>query len=297
MRLLEEENEQILALWEKPCGLYLHAVKSASDAVAKVELELTGAAHTLSQTVFDARLGDFFAEIAVVAGLFNRGFHDFVPLIPPQIKKGKTLSAPDYRCTVPLAALESENFTVGDIAYLEVKNLRAPVGITDAFAQAYTRLSSVNPDLRRFRFSLGHYWDNTASDEQIEAINNFLIEFSERPVAKRMRLSLPEGVEVEVQAIEEPGGVSMMRAIGGDHPWGPFTKDERFFSKATSKIQQGIGQLSSCPSSTRILALNIQTPDAVFPADYGIRLQKIVRHESNGTVECILFSFNHYIDT
>jgi hypothetical protein len=197
---------------------------------------------------------------------------------------------------LPVDTLESNHLATGETACLEVKNLRAPVGITDAFAQAYTRISSVNPDLRRFRFSLGHYWDNTASDEQIEAINNFLTEFSECPVAKCIRLSLPEGIEVEVQAIEEPGGVSMMRAIGGDHPWGPFTKDDRFFSKATSKIQQGIGQLSSCPSSMRILALNIQTPDAVFPADYGIRLQEIVRHESNGTVDCILFYFNHYIE-
>jgi hypothetical protein len=296
IRLLGQDNQQILALWEQPCGLYLRAVQCVPDAVAKIILELSGSAKRRSPAEFDARVSDFFAEIAVVAGLYKKGVHDFVPLSPPHKKKKETSSAPDYSCVLPADELESHCKPTHEIAYLEVKNLRAPIGITAAFARAYGRLSSSKPELSRFRIVLRHYWDNTATDEQAEAIDEFLMAFADRPVPQCTALPLPGGVEVEIRAIEGTGGVSMIRPVGGDYPWGPYTNEEKFFEKATSTIRQGITQFSNYPDATHILALNVQSPDAMFPSDYGLRLQEIVERESSGTVHCLLFHLNHFVE-
>ena len=45
--LLEQDNEQILALWEKPCGQYIRAVKSVADAVGVIFCFLIGQLYQL----------------------------------------------------------------------------------------------------------------------------------------------------------------------------------------------------------------------------------------------------------
>jgi hypothetical protein len=147
-----------------------------------------------------------------------------------------------------------------------------------------------------FRIVLEHYWDNTVTEEQTAAIDEFLADFADHPVAQRTTLRLPGDIEVKVQSIEGTSGVCMVRPMGGDRPAGPFIHAQKFIDKATEKIQRGIGQLSSYPASTRILALNIQTPDASLRSEDLVKLQNIVERESSGSVQCVIFLHGHFLE-
>jgi hypothetical protein len=129
VRLLKQGNERILARWEQPCSLFLKAVRSAIDAVEKFKTERTGVARKCPPAEFDAFLGDSFAEIAVVAALSQKGVSDFMPLVPRQEKKGKKRKAPDYSCVLNGGELGSAFPVSNESAYLELKNLRAPITI------------------------------------------------------------------------------------------------------------------------------------------------------------------------
>lgn len=292
VRLLREENDRILALWERPCALYLNALRSPQDAAEKFKQELAGFARNCAPAQFDAAIGDFFAEIAVVAELSRKGFSDFIPIVPVQAKKGKKLKAPDYSCHFISDAPESCASDTDRRAYVEVKNLRAPIGITDAFAEEL----KVKPELSRYGIRLQHNWDNTVTSEQRADIRAFLTTVADRPVNQPTSVTLAGDVHVQVWVTEEAGKVYMTRPIGGDYPWGPFIEQSKFFDKATEKIKDGIGQLSVYPDGTHILALNVQSPDGLFPSEYGAELQTIVQRESEGKVHCLVFHHYHFLE-
>jgi hypothetical protein len=154
----------ILQWWEERCQRYLSAVESAGDATGKLASELTGHARSNTPQEFNDRLNDAFAEISAVCELSTRGCSQFEPLVPVQVSKAKTESAADYRCLVTPDP-QPGSAPVPKLAYLEVKNMRAPVGIIDVFHRLYISLSSNNPELAHRRIVLTHYWDNTATKD------------------------------------------------------------------------------------------------------------------------------------
>ncbi len=220
---------------------------------------------------FDDRVGDFLAEISVVGELSKRECSDFAPLAPPAVKKGMTPSSADYRCLVPSDEVNNDGDSSPQVAYLEIKNLRAPRGINNAFIRIYTRLLAEYPELSRFRIIIKPYSDNHLTDDRRARIEAFLTGLASSPASQTTVLSLPGDVPVEIKVLEGHGGVCMFRGIGGDEPWGPFTNPSALLKKATEKIRDGIRQLSNYPAALRILALNIQSPDATFSNDVGIQ--------------------------
>src|ERR1022692_1954187 len=167
LMLLERSDMRILQWWEERCQKYLSAVESAGDAAGKLARELTGNARSNPPQQFNDRLNDAFAEISAVCELSTRGCSRFEPLVPPQVSKGKTGSAADYRCLVTPDP-QPGSAAVPKLAYLEVKNMRAPVGIIDVFHRLYVGLSWRHPELAHRRIVLSHYWDNTATKDHVQ---------------------------------------------------------------------------------------------------------------------------------
>lgn len=233
------------------------------------------------------------AEISAVCELSLKGCSAFVPIIPPKVGK-KTQSAADYSCAV--TPDPSELGTVPqERAYVEVKNLRAPVGITDAFARAFSKVAE-SGRLNAVGIVLKHYCDNTVTVEQRIAIEDFVASLPGRTRPFDMKLVLPGGVDVEVSAVPGGKGVCAVRGVGGHHPNGPFTDRVAFLSKATDAIQKGVAQLSLYNDGMRLLVLNVQSPDAMFAHEIGIELQEIVATTSNGSVDLILLHHHSFIE-
>ena len=297
LMLLERSDMRILQWWEERCQKYLSAVESAGDAAGKLARELTGNARSNPPQQFNDRLNDAFAEISAVCELSTRGCSRFEPLVPPQVSKGKTGSAADYRCLVTPDP-QPGSAAVPKLAYLEVKNMRAPVGIIDVFHRLYVGLSWRHPELAHRRIVLSHYWDNTATKDHVQTIKAFIASIAGCDVPYATSLCLRDGdKDIEVEVLVETGtGVCLRRGMGGDHPDGPFTKPEAFLRNATDKIVEGLGQLLRYDDAVRILAINVQSPDAIFTNDVGVELQRIVRNKSGGRVDCVLLHHHHFLE-
>ena len=289
LRCLGNERSHTLDFWEERCELFLKVVANVAGAALKINEELTGPAKNNTPDEFNGRLGDCFLEICVVHDLAKRGCYKFLPIMPCKSGK-KTVSAPDYQCYF----LDDDRQE--RLAYVEVKNLRAPVGLIDSFNRLLAELSSTHPFLREVRIALHHYWDNTASPEQDSAMREFLLSLEDIELPYAGNLILPGDVEVHVNAESGRGDVVLTRSLGGDYPWGPFTEEEAFFKKATATIRKAVSQLSQYPEGIRMLAMNVESPDGIFSGDVGMRLQQLVKEESQGAVECILFHHHRFLE-
>ena len=282
-----------LAWWQQRCAAYLANVTSIDAAVTKLAEDLVGRARKDSPDDFNSRLGDAMAEISAVCELSLKGCSAFAPIIPLRVGK-KTQSAVDYSCAVTPDASELGTVLL-ERAYVEVKNLRAPVGITDAFARAFSRIAE-SGELNGFGIVLKHYHDNTVTVEQRLAIEEFVASLPGRTLPFHITLGLPGGVDVEATVVHGGKGVCLVRGIGGHHPVGPFTDRVAFLGKATTVIQKGVAQLSSYNDGMRLLVLNVQSPDAMFTHEIGIELQEIVAKTSNGSVDLVLLHHHSFIE-
>lgn|SRR5271157_334795 len=284
-----ESSSPILKFWEERCEVFLHVVENSAAAVSKMMAELEGPARKNSPNEFNARLGDFFLEVCVVHDLAKRGCYKFVPLVPSKLGN-KTISSPDYRFFL------RDDDGQERLAYVEVKNLRAPVGVLDSFRRLVAELSTTHPHLKHSRIVIRHYWDNTALCEQDSEICEFLLSLDNVPIPYSTNLILPGEVELQIDVQSGSGDVVLTRAVGGDHPWGPFTQPEGLLNKATAHIRKAINQLSQYPEAIRIVAINVESPDGEFSTDIGLELQHLVDRESQGKVECILFHHHRFLE-
>jgi hypothetical protein len=99
---------------------------------------------------------------------------------------------------------------------------------------------------------------------------------------------MDEGMPVEIRArVREGSGVLLTRGIGGDMPWGPFTKRERFLSHALAKIRKGAEQLKTRPDRKWLLALNMESPDATVESDLLLEIRQVVDAEFAGQIELV----------
>ena len=85
-------------------------------------------------------------------------------------------------------------------------------------------------------------------------------------------------------------------AWAGNVRTGPFTDTAAFLRKATQTIQKAAKQLLQYNDGLRLLVLNVQSPDATFPHDIGIKLRELVIHESGGAVHAILLLHHYFIE-
>ena len=102
----------------------------------------------------------------------------------------------------------------------------------------------------------------------------------------------PIGVRI---CVREGSGVSLTRGLGGDMPWGPFTKRDKFLSHAVDKIRKGLEQLKSRTDRKSLLALNIESPDGSVDSDVILELRKTVAAESAGRVEVVFLLYYQWL--
>jgi hypothetical protein len=270
-----------LNLWEERSASFGDAVVDVDAAAQKIFVEGQGHARGDTPRQFDARLKDLFLEVSVVSELASRGVSSFTPL-PPNKKKTY-----DFGCVV-----HGDDGRTYD-ACLEVKNLRSPLGITDAFVAARRTLAVSQPNMSRIDIVVTHHWDKTLSDDQTAAINSLVEGLSESDIPTQRRLQL-EGVDqstidIKVTLKWGQGRVVQTRPIGGSYPTGPFIFEDRLFDKAISTIERAAQQLAQCPAGMRLLALNFDTPDAMLSSDLAIRLQKYVHERWADSLNLVLF--------
>lgn len=231
---LESGRKLGLEFWEERCARYLSAVVDEGMAVERATTELLGSALKNHQGEFDFRLTDYFLEICVVNDLALRGCSGFEPLIARTGHK-----TPDYRFVIP------DCQDRGRSALLEVKNLRAPIGINATFQRLIRELSVENPFLKSLGIFISHYWDNTV---QFEEITNFLLSLDGIEPPDSRRLTLEGNVEIDVRLTARPGFIFVRRLPLGDS-LGPFTEQDRLLHKANESIQKAISQLGQGPEA------------------------------------------------
>lgn len=293
LRQLEDGKPSVLEWYERRCSGFIDAVEDVEQAVQKIEADLLGPARTASGHDFNARLADFFVEISAVYELSKQGYSHFVPLVPPEAKKGQTESRPDF-----MMLGRPQQGVEGDLpqCYLEVKSLRAPVGILATFRQLYSDLVPIHPSLSRCFIRIRHYWDNTLQDGQAQCIAEFFLSLARTPAPLSTTLHISPDIEVgiEVVAVEAgDGGVCMIRGVGGDGPDEPFVDLQALEKKAGDTVRKAVRQLSPYAPAERMLVLNISTPDAMLSTEIIQLLREIVRREGNGEVECFLLHHHH----
>ncbi|MCU1252247.1 MAG: hypothetical protein JWQ49_5276 [Edaphobacter sp.] len=280
LSMLLTDTTNVLSFWEDRSAKFLEAVEDIDAAVQKILIEGSGHARRDPPRLFDARLKDLFLEVCVVADLAGRGVSHFFPLPARKTKSH------DFGCTVHSDGGKPQE------GCLEIKNLRPPIGIIDTFVDARRALISSRPRMSKVNIVLTHHWDNTADDDQSNAIYSFVEHLKESDVPSECTLHLPtangQRVEVRVNLNWGEGRVSLMRPIGGDFPTGPFVAEDRLFEKAVSTIEKAAAQVEPC-LGLRMLALNFDTPDAQLSSDFAIRLQDYVNTRWGGAITLLVF--------
>jgi len=255
-----------LEFWEERCAGYLAAVADEGTAIEKATTELIGSAVKDCHETFDLRLDDYFLEICVVHDLAVRGYSGFEPLV---VGTGpKPPKRPDYRFVIHDEQDQERS------AYLEVKNLRAPIGINVIFQRLRGELSIENPHLKSLGIVVSHKWDNTVSEIQKSEIRTFLMSLSGVEPLSSRKLTLDGGIEINIQFVPRPG-LTFLRRFTVNDSFGPFTKQDRLLNKATATIQKAIDQFRECPvAAPRVVAINVESPDSVVSSDTCVRMSR-----------------------
>jgi hypothetical protein len=127
-RLLERNQVHELRDLNRDCAIYVREV-GLEEAHRKCKGELSGAV-TRPPREFNARCGDFLAEIAAIRVLSGDSFHRFRPIAKNR-RDGATNDYHAHREQVP--------------AYVEVKNLHANDTILDVFIREIGRAYERQP--------------------------------------------------------------------------------------------------------------------------------------------------------
>jgi hypothetical protein len=287
--LLAQKNDRVLAWWNHCCCRYRAIISNVESALAGLDDDLRRIAQTSGPSIFDGRLKDALAEVCAVVELFSRGASGFERIAPP---RGQGHKAPDFRCFINNDAGQPE------VWHVEVKNFRAPIGIVDVLKTLYDERAKSNPEILNRRIEVSHYWDNTVTEEQRRAIETLFDRISTCPLPFDTILRIDDEdkqIEVDVR-VREGMGVKGIRGIGGEKPWGPFTKQDKFIAHAEEKILKGVNQLKAWSDRNLLLVLNIESPDAMVESDLLLKLRDIADIQSGGNVEVRFLLFYHWVE-
>ncbi len=267
LRMLET-RPRILDWLENRACKYLTVINSPEIAITSLNSELLG--HKAG--CFDEYLKDALAEVCAVVELSERGGTGFtrIPRSPDTGKK-----TPDFECCIESDTGELQPYCV------EAKNCRAPVGVLDVIKGLYDERAKTAPDILKRSIELLHSWDNTVNKAQECTLKEFFYHLSTCSLPFESVITIKdEGKPVEIRArVREGSGVSLTRAIGGDMPWGPFIKRQKFLAKALEKIHTGSKQLKTRPDRKSLLVLNIESPDGTVESDLLSELRQAVAEE------------------
>lgn len=279
------KKHRMLQWWESRARKYLEIIADPEDAIRNLNSELLGGAGTSNRATFDGRLKDALAELCAVVELSLRGGSDFKRIHPSSVTGQQ---APDFECLLPNDTGELEPYCV------EVKNFRSPIGIVDYFKAIYDERAKRDPNILNRSIELSHYWDNTVTESQEGVISDCFDRLSHCELPSEDSFVIDdEGERIEIRVFAREGsGVLLSRGIGGDLPWGPFTKHDKFLAHASEKIRKGIKQLRTRGDRNSLLALNIESPDGSVDSDLLLDLRKAVAAESDGKVEVVFL--HHY---
>jgi hypothetical protein len=288
LRMLETRH-RMLEWWESRACKYLAIIDSPEDAITSLNSDLLGDARASSRGKFDGRLKDALAEVCAVVELSLRGGTDFKRIQPPPCQGRKV---PDFEFLLKNDTGEPEPFCV------EVKNFRAPVGIADFFKTLYDERAKSAPEILNRSVEISHYWDNTVTEDQEPIITECFSLLSSCDLPYETILTIDdEGKPIEVRlCVREGSGVSLSRGIGGDRPWGPFTKRAKFLSHAQEKIRKGVEQLRTRSDRKSLLVLNIESPDGSVESDLLLELRKMVGAESAGVVAVVFLLYYQWLE-
>jgi len=280
IRMLAQNLQHPLTMWEKMCKTYLDTVVNKEDAAAKAREDLLDEARSSDPANFNVRVAGFSAEMAAVGELSTRGYSEIEPLL--RAKQGHT---PDFRSIVH-----------GDSAYVEVKNINSPIGIFDTFQLLFADKNQSSLYFGSVRLTLHCSDDNTITPTQESEIDRFLDSIVGGPTPHLYDLSLSEDVSlrIEVQKVQEGQGCVLM--IRGWSATGTSNlREDRFFNKVESTVRKALDQLAECESKKRGVVLNIMTPDAEFPIEWNTRIRNIVNELSGGSVDSEILFFHRYL--
>lgn len=275
-----ETRHRMLQWWESRACKYLAIIDSPEDAIDSLNSDLLGHARKSDRETFDGRLRDALAEVCTVVELSLRGGTEFNRIQPPASQGQKV---PDFECLLKSDTGEMEPYCV------EVKNFRAPIGIADVFKTLYDEKAKSTPEILNRSIEISHYWDNTVTDDQQFVITECFNQLWNCNLPFDTTFTIEdEGKPIEVRVcVREGSGVSLSRGVGGDIPWGPFTKMTKFRSHAVDKISKGVKQLKTRSDRRSLLALNIESPDGFVESELLQDLREIAGVESEGKVEVV----------
>ncbi len=269
---------QTLNWWEERTAQYLTIINNPQEAIDNLVNELQGDAKKSDSKNFDGRVRDAMAEICAVVELSSRGNTGFRRIPSPRSQGQKH---PDFEC------LLRENTSEFEQCCVEVKNFRAPIGVLDYFNALYKEMAKSNPEILKRSITLSHYWDNTVTEDQEQAVKSCFEQLSTCHLPFETTLAIEdEGTPIKIRArVQEGNGVSLQRDIGGEMAWGPFTKREKFLLHAMCKICKGLEQLENCKGRKPLLVLNIETPDGIMKPDLFVKLREMITAKSAGKVK------------
>jgi len=284
-----ETRHKALVWWESRACKYLTIVDSPEIAITSLKSDLLGHARSSNIVTFDGRLKDALAEVCTVVELSARGGTD-LRRIPPPPGPGK--KAPDFECLIKSDTGQLQPYCV------EVKNCRAPVGVVDFIQALYDERAKTAPDILKRSIELSHRWDNTVTEDQECTLREVFDHLSKCSLPFESAVTIKdEGMPVEIRVrVREGSGISLTRGIGGDTPWGPFTKREKFLSHALAKIRKGAEQLKARPDRKSLLALNMESPDGTVESDLLLELRQAVAAEFAGQIEIVFLLFYQWLE-
>jgi hypothetical protein len=234
----------------------------------KAEDDLMGRAKSCSQEEFDRYLGDFYAEMAAVRELGGAGYSEFDAVLA---RHGvKTV---DYR-----ARFGSDKVCV------EVKNVRAPIMIVDAFAAEIRARYGAYPSLYPFRVVLTYFSDNTVTQTQWQEIASYVKNLEGRTAPFEDKLVLSGSLEIKIRV--EPGlGEACMVRYGGFDYHGEVSLTG-FLHKVDSQTRAAMLQFATEPDSGPILVFNINPPTGLLWSDFLNAAVERVAELSGGGIRC-----------
>jgi len=265
---LSQNQTLYLTMWEADCAAYLRYLRDGASGSLKAEDDLIGRARSCSREEFDKYLQDFDAEMAAVRELGAIGFEQFEPILTRQ--NAKTV---DYRA----------RFNLNDVA-VEIKNLRAPITILDAFVTELRARYREEPSCFPFRVLLTYYSDNTVTEFQKREIADYIRSLAGKHPPLLDRLELNGGVPLIVRVENGIGDVAMTRGEGFERHGE--TSLPGFLNKVEFHTRSAISQFATEPNRDHVLVFNINSPAGSIPSDFLNAATERVADLSSGDVRC-----------
>jgi hypothetical protein len=257
---------------KRDCGIYIREL-GLKEAQQKCRDEIIGAVR-LPSGDFNARCGDFWAEMAAVRVLSDDHFHRFKPIARKQQRTS------DY-----LANVESVP------AYVEVKNLHANEIILDVFVREIREAHGRQPSSYAFHLRVDYPYDHRPTGEQERIIRDFIQRIEGRQPPFRAALDLVN-FQATIDVTAGDGNAHLCRAVGGDYP--EPVNEEWLLKKVRNKAEEALGQMPA-DDHVRALVINVDSTTAMLSSDFFEKAQQEIRDVFVGSVRPYVLHFRHVI--